>query len=520
MAETRDAVEDAVVRIEGVESRDEDLRGEMQGALNAAVDGLAQRSESLEAELVSIKEEIAAIRTEQDQVATMREEFEAFKIELIALRGAVAGGTVMLQPTTRSDAPKPKEFNGHREAKVVDNFLWSMEQYFRNARIRIDEQKVNLASSYLTDYALLWWRHRSDNRSGTAITTWDQFVDEFRSYLYPQYAERDARAKLRRLEMKGEVREYVKEFSQLMLQIQSMREEDAFFQFMDGLKPWTRLELERRNVDNLSNAMSVAESLLEFKPREKPNFSKPNGKEIAKERYKEFGSGAREKSPSKNEGKSFITKDKGKRPLKCFFCDSPHMARECPAKAKLTAMAMEEEKAEEKQLGSLRILNTIKVKKSQKKMGLMFADVEIAGHKLSALVDTGATDFFIPIEAAMKLNLQVGKGMGTLKTVNTKEVPVHGLASNVDVAIGQWKGKTSLEVIPLDDYDVVKGLDFLDRISAMLLPFADCICILDSQYQCVVPLKREFGRDHKTLSAIQICSGLKRGEPTFLATRR
>ncbi|KAL3534952.1 hypothetical protein ACH5RR_003413 [Cinchona calisaya] len=102
----------------------------MQGALNAAVDGLAQRSESLEAELVSIKDEIVAIRTEQDQVATMREEFEALKTELIALRGAVANGTVMLQPTPRSDAPKPKEFNGHREAKVVDNFLWSMEQYF------------------------------------------------------------------------------------------------------------------------------------------------------------------------------------------------------------------------------------------------------------------------------------------------------------------------------------------------------------------------------------------------------
>ncbi|KAL3522775.1 hypothetical protein ACH5RR_015609 [Cinchona calisaya] len=181
-------------------------------------------------------------------------------------------------------------------------------------------------------------------------------------------------------------------------------------------------------------------------------------------------------------------------------------------------MAMEEEKVEEKQLGALRILNTIKVKKLQKKRGLMFTDVEIAGHKLSALVDTGATDFFISIEAAKKLNLQVGKGMGTLKTVNTKEVPVHGLASNVDVAMGQWKGKTSLEVIPLNDYDVVIGLDFLDRISAMLLPFADCICILDSQYQCVVPLKRESGRNHKNLSAIQLCSGLKRGDPTFLAT--
>ena len=49
-----------------------------------------------------------------------------------------------------------------------------------------------------------------------------------------------------------------------MLEIPDIGEADAFFIFMDGLKPWAKLELQRRGVQELSQALSVAESLVEF----------------------------------------------------------------------------------------------------------------------------------------------------------------------------------------------------------------------------------------------------------------
>ena len=78
-------------------------------------------------------------------------------------------------------------------------------------------------------------------------------------------------------------------------------------------------------------------------------------------------------------------------------------------------------------------------------------------------------------------------------TVNSNEVPTMGVAQGVELQLGDWKGKETIEVISLDDYDFVVGLDFLDRINALLVPFANCLYILDTRCQCIVSVRREFG---------------------------
>ena len=112
--------------------------------------------------------------------------------------------------------------------------------------IEDDATKVKTAFMYLTDVALLWWRRRcnDEKRGDTAIRTWEMFQTEFRQQFYPEYAEDEARAKLRRLTQQGTIREYVREFSELMLQISDLGEKKEFFSFMDGLKPWAKQELQ------------------------------------------------------------------------------------------------------------------------------------------------------------------------------------------------------------------------------------------------------------------------------------
>ena len=92
-----------------------------------------------------------------------------------------------------------------------------------------------------------------------------------------------------------------------------------------------------------------------------------------------------------------------------------------------------------------------------------------------------------------------------------------GVVQGAQVQLGQWTGKESIEVIPLDDYEFVVGLDFLDRINALLVPFANCLCILDPRCQCIVPVRRETGQASKVLSAIQLAKGVRKNEETFLA---
>ncbi|KAL0355149.1 UNVERIFIED_CONTAM: hypothetical protein Sradi_3961800 [Sesamum radiatum] len=60
------------------------------------------------------------------------------------------------------------------------------------------------------------------------------------------------------------MQDYVKSFSALMLDIRDMSEKDKLFTFMEGLKPWGRLELQRQRVTDLGSAMTVVERLTDF----------------------------------------------------------------------------------------------------------------------------------------------------------------------------------------------------------------------------------------------------------------
>ncbi|MBA0642049.1 hypothetical protein Goklo_026512, partial [Gossypium klotzschianum] len=94
-----------------------------------------------------------------------------------------------------------------------------------------------------------------------------------------KYTENEARAKLRWLTRRGTIREYMREFSELMLHISDLSENEAFFSFTDGLKTWAKQELQRRGVQELTNAMMVTEFIVELVPRrDRFESSKPNRK--------------------------------------------------------------------------------------------------------------------------------------------------------------------------------------------------------------------------------------------------
>ncbi|MBN8152351.1 hypothetical protein J0J37_22515, partial [Vibrio vulnificus] len=83
------------------------------------------------------------------------------------------------------------------------------------------------------------------------METWDDFKKELKKQFYPENAAKEARTRLRRLVHDKTIREYVNEFSELLLEIPNYPQGEAFFAFCDGLQPWARTELERRSVENL-----------------------------------------------------------------------------------------------------------------------------------------------------------------------------------------------------------------------------------------------------------------------------
>ena len=63
---------------------------------------------------------------------------------------------------------------------------------------------------------------------------------------------------MKKLRQYGSVRDYVKKFSSLILDVNNMSEEDRMFNFLSGLHSWAQLELRRQKISDFATADGLA----------------------------------------------------------------------------------------------------------------------------------------------------------------------------------------------------------------------------------------------------------------------
>ena len=91
------------------------------------------------------------------------------------------------------DVPKLNTYDGTRNATIVDNFLFGLDQYFDAMGVRDEASKMGTAPTYLRDAAQLWWRCKH-GKMGKGICTIDTCVDfeqELRKQFTPTNAEKE-----------------------------------------------------------------------------------------------------------------------------------------------------------------------------------------------------------------------------------------------------------------------------------------------------------------------------------------
>ena len=163
--------------------------------------------------------------------------------------------------------PEPKPFGGAWNTKDLENFLWDMEQYFIASRIPVGEQ-VTITTMYLTGDAKLWWRTRMSDDAAAGrpkIESWEILKKELKDRFLPTNTTWMARVSLKKLKQTGSFRDYVKEFSSLILDIKDMSEVDKLFNFMSRLQGWAQTELRRQGVQDLPSAMAAADCLSGYR---------------------------------------------------------------------------------------------------------------------------------------------------------------------------------------------------------------------------------------------------------------
>ncbi|KAA0053474.1 uncharacterized protein E6C27_scaffold190G00220 [Cucumis melo var. makuwa] len=223
---------------------------------------------------------------------------------------APAGGAISV---SRMKIPEPKPFCGSRDTKALENYIFDLEQYFRATNTVTEEVK-------------------------------DALKRELRSQFFPENVEILARQKLRELKHTGSIREYVKQFAGLMLDIRDMSKKDKVFCFVEGLKPWTKTKLYKQRVQDLMSAYAAAEWLFDLSndsqdTRRHPSSSFGGSRNNRPSSPKTTGGDRRfngdRRSHQSNTGNSWqgpSNQNVCNRPLSCFICKGPHMAREFPNK--------------------------------------------------------------------------------------------------------------------------------------------------------------------------------------------
>ncbi|KAL0387745.1 UNVERIFIED_CONTAM: hypothetical protein Sradi_2656300 [Sesamum radiatum] len=378
---------------------------------------------------------------------------------------------------------------------------------------RIPEaEKVSITSMYLTGDAKLWWRTRlSDDASANRdrIETWDVLKKELKDEFLPCNTSWLATESLRKLKHAGTVRDYVKEFSSLMLDVRDMSEEDKLFNFLSGLQTWAQTGLRRQSVKDLPSAISAADRLVDFRVTNNSDPEKKNkdsGKEkgksgkawkdgkFKKKKHQEItGSGNKETVQS-----NFDRTKKG-----CYLCNGDHRMRDCPKRGKLNALVAEadDEEGGSPRVNPLQLVSALQEQPPTQK-GLMYVRVQINGKAVMAMLDSGATHNFVADREIQKLRLTLTQHSSRIKAVNSEAKPIQGAAC-VELKVGAWTGQCKLLAVPLDDFDVILGMDFMLLANAMGTYLEDSV--------------RATEKKDSLMSAMQVKAGLKRGDQTYLA---
>ncbi|RVW19206.1 hypothetical protein VitviT2T_030342 [Vitis vinifera] len=286
--------------------------------------------------------------------------------ELAIYKTAVSAWVMATQEASRVEVPKPHGFSGKRDAKELDNFLWHMERYFEAIALTDEAAKVRTATLYLTDTATLWWRRRfADMEKGICtIKTWEDFRREIKRQFYLEDVAYLARKNMRRLKHTCSIRDYVKEFSSLMVEIPNMTQEELLFNFMDNLQGWAEQELRHRGVQDLATAMAIAESLTDYKRGDsskdeslEDSHAMGGGDEVPRD-HNALKKGS-SKTSNVREGRDKAEMSEFTPKIKCFLCDGPHWARDCPKRKALSAMIEEREQEDEAHMGSMQLLGAL-----------------------------------------------------------------------------------------------------------------------------------------------------------------
>ena len=153
---------------------------------------------------------------------------------------------------------QPSSFTGNTTVNA-ETWLFEMEQYQNVAGLTTDTQRVAVATTYLRESAMTWWKMKCKTVPNLAVNDWNLFRTQFLERFQPIAATRAARFKLKELYQGNKsVTDYNNAFLSLVQQITDMSESDQVENYIHGLRNAVADRVEAKEPRTLQEAMLYA----------------------------------------------------------------------------------------------------------------------------------------------------------------------------------------------------------------------------------------------------------------------
>ena len=352
-----------------------------------------------------------------------------------------------------------------------------------------EDQKVKLAATEFSDYALVWWNKLQKERARNEepmVDTWTEMKKIMRKRYVPASYSRDLKFKLQKLTQgnKG-VEEYFKEMDVLMIQANIEEDEEVTMaRFLNGLTNDIRDIVELQEfveMDDLLHKAIQVEQQLKRKGVAKRSFTN-FGSSSWKDKGKKDGAATSSSStpiPSKTRSKSQEEPSKRSRDVKCFKCQGlGHYAYECPNKRSMVlrdgeyisesdveeeeeSEYVEEEETPEGDLLMIRRLlgGQLKHEEESQRENIFHTRCLINGKVCMVIIDGGSCTNVASARLVSKLNLATKPHPRPYKLQwlsKDGEVQVRQQVE-VDVSIGKYNDKVLCDVVPMEATHLLLG---------------------------------------------------------------
>jgi hypothetical protein len=378
---------------------------------------------------------------------------------------------------------KPPSFDGEREREDdVEAWFLGIKKYFQLHNYSSNLEAI-ISTYHLHGKVVMWWDQlKQVEHINESKITWKKFKKYFqKEYLSEHFYDKKMQDFFELRLGSMTMAEYENKFLGLLKYVGFIKDEKVKIQrFLSGIPSFYKEKIQYDEPRTLTETIRKAKYLYEQgKGRESlQKYWKDKKKEKSDQRKKGFKPPFNRNIPNKNQ-QDQPAKDESKRedslgkrgrpPIQCWGCKEDHLYKDFPHKKdKVNTMHNIQEATTVEDMG--RIYAALEDRQAEYQSNMIEVEGKIINHPVSILIDSREIHCYIDPKIVDRLHLEKSKleksslvqlATGTKRRINE-------MVRGCPISLNRVNTNVDLNIIPLGSYDILIGMDWLDKHHVVL----------------------------------------------------